>query len=267
MMKILAVADVFARAGRDTIINYLPDIIREYGVDMVIANGENAAHGRGINPNCAEEMFGSGVDVITTGNHVWDNRSVFDLLEQNANVIVPANLIQKHGNKGYVIYEKNGIRVGVINLIGKVYTNIDADCPFKTADKILETIRNDVDITVVDFHAEATSEKVAMGWYLDGRVSAVYGTHTHIQTADESILNKGTGYITDVGMTGPVYSVLGMERDVVINRFLGKNSGRFEPADGCCQINAALFDIEPKTGKTQSVVRIFRKMPRGVQRH
>lgn len=254
-MKILFVGDIVGACGREAFYRHLPGLRQEHALDMVVVNGENAAHGRGLTLNISEEFFEAGVDVITMGNHVWDNKDIFQILDYNPRVIRPANLPAGNPGRGSVVCEAGGVHVGVLNLLGQVFMD-PCDSPFAAAERELEALRKQTDVILVDLHAEATSEKMAMGWFLDGRVSAVVGTHTHIQTADEKVLPKGTAYITDVGMTGAYYSVLGTDRKIVVDRFVTRLPQKFALADGAAQLNAVVLDVDETTGKSRSIVRI-----------
>ncbi len=262
-MKILFVGDVFGSAGRRIVREHLPHVRESHQVDLTVINGENAAGGFGITPSLAEELFDLGADVITTGNHVWDKKELIEYMksapeeshQRARRVLRPANL--QHGLPGYGVYEgtlADGQSYAVINIMGRVFMNGTND-PFNKIDRILEGIQTK--IILVDFHAEATSEKVAMGWYLDGRVTAVLGTHTHIPTADERILPGGTAYQTDVGMSGPYDSVIGVEKELVLNRFLTGMSGKFEAATGNPKMCAAVISCDPMTGKAHRIQRLM----------
>lgn len=255
-MKILCIGDIAGAVGRDMIRHELKSIIEEKGIDLVMANGENAAHGRGITRNVYNELCDLGIEAFTMGNHTWDCREVATLLTHKTNIIRPANYEGECPGSGSMIIEKSGVKVGIVNLIGRIYMS-PAACPFAAAKRVTDKIREITPIIIVDFHAEATSEKEAMGWYLDGKVSAVFGTHTHVQTADDMILPKGTGYITDLGMTGPAHSILGMDRHIVIERFLNGMPKRLEIADGKGQFCGAVFDIDNKSGKCVGVERVY----------
>lgn len=253
-MKILFVGDIMGNCGRTMLFKSLDRLYRSFGFDALIVNGENSAHGRGITKTICSEFFNIGVNAITMGNHVWNNKEVFKAFDEYDSIIRPANLNKSLPGTGSTIFEAaNGESVGVINLIGRVSME-PVDCPFEAADREIEKIKKHTDTIIVDFHAEATSEKVAMGYYLDGRVSAVVGTHTHIQTADEKILPNQTAYITDVGMTGPYNSVIGMGKDEVIQKFLTGLAPRFEPAEGMAQFNGVVIDTE--SGKAKKIERI-----------
>jgi metallophosphoesterase (TIGR00282 family) len=242
-MKILCIGDIVGKPGRNYINTMLPKLINEHKIDFVIANGENCAHGVGLTRATYEELVYAGVDVITMGNHTWAKKEVIEFIEEKTNLIRPANFPSNNPGRGYTIIEKAGMRIAVINLIGRVYLD-SYDCPFKKADEILENLENKADIIIVDFHAEATSEKLALGWYLDGRVTALFGTHTHVQTSDERLLPKGTGYITDVGMTGPYDSILGVDKDIIIKKFISLMPGKFEVANDRATFGALLLELE-----------------------
>ena len=255
-MKILAIGDIFGRCGRDAVFTQLEHSRDEY--DLIVANGENAAHGRGISKPVYEELCLAGIDAFTLGNHSWGCPDVVKIMRYNDNICRPANFEgDVCGTGSIVVKAKNGVRVGIINLIGRTYMPQTAKSPFYTADEELEKLSGKCDIILVDFHAEATSEKLAMGYYLDGRVTAIFGTHTHVQTADAKILPRGTGYITDLGMTGPSVSVLGVEKNIIVERFLGGMPKKFEVAAGNSQFCGAVFEIDENTKKTLKVTRIY----------
>ena len=255
-MRFLLIGDVVGRPGRKCLHDLLPQIRINYQVDFTIANGENLASGTGINKKTAEELFESGVDFITTGNHVWDKKEAIEYLDKEQRIIRPLNYPPQAPGRGYAITECKGIKIGIINTSGRVYMPA-LDCPFRTVAEAVQTIRKQTKIIIVDFHAEATSEKIALGRYLDGNVSAVVGTHTHVQTADERILRGGTAYITDLGMTGPVESVLGMDPEKVMTKFLTQMPVRFEVASkGPLQFNGVLIDVDENTGLATGISRL-----------
>ncbi|WP_068748501.1 TIGR00282 family metallophosphoesterase [Thermovenabulum gondwanense] len=255
-MKILFIGDIVGRPGRNILKENLKNIIEEYTVDFVIANGENAAGGNGITKKVAEELFETGVNFLTMGNHVWDNKDIFTFIDNEERIIRPLNYPPGTPGKGSKIIEiKNNLKIGIINISGRTYMQ-NLDCPFRTCIEEIEKISSITNIIIVDFHAEATSEKQAMGWYLDGKVSAVIGTHTHVQTADERILPGGTAYITDVGMTGAFNSILGVEVEGVIKKFITQLPARFDVAKGIAQLNSVLIEIEENTGRATSINRI-----------
>lgn len=261
-MRILFIGDIFGRPGRTIVQERLKGLVREHSIGLIIANGENSAAGFGITPSLAEDLFELGVDVITTGNHVWDKREILDYFEiGNANNSDPARRLLRPANyppdmPGWGMYEgkKNGVPYAVINLQGRIFMASNDD-PFRKADQLLKEIQ--AKVIFVDIHAEATSEKVALGWYLDGRVTAVVGTHTHIPTADERVLPKGTAYITDVGMSGPYDSVIGVQKELVVGKFLSNMPVRFEPATGDVRLCAVVVDCDENTGRAQSIQRLM----------
>lgn len=258
-MKILAVGDIVSQPGLDTVSRLLRKIRKEHGIDFVIANGENAS-GVGITPDQAEDIFAAGADVITLGNHVFNKRQIVPYLDDCAYILRPANQAPQLPGRGWGIYDCLGYRLLVINLIGRCEMAFGPDNPFLMVDRILREQQGKYDIAVCEFHASATSEKLAMGFYLDGRCSAVYGTHTHVQTADERVNPKGTGYITDLGMTGPLWSVLGIEPQQSISMFRGDLTEYFRPAAGETALMGAIFEIDTTTGKCGSVTRVFERM-------
>ncbi len=252
-MRILFIGDVFASPGRRMVAESLPDLISAERIDLVIANAENAAGGFGVTPPVAEELFGMGIDVLTSGNHIWDKKETFDYLERQRRLLRPANYPGNLPGSGvHVGRGRNGVEAAVINLQGRTHM-LPIDDPFRKADQILADLDADVKVRIVDFHAEVTSEKVAMGWYLDGRVSAVIGTHTHVPTADARILPNGTAYLTDVGMTGPYDSIIGVERDIILRRFLTGLPVRMEPAKGKVELHSVILDVDEATGRAVSI--------------
>ncbi len=255
-MRILCIGDIMGVVGREIIKFRLDELVQKYNADFIIANAENATHGRGITKNVYEELSDYGIDAFTMGNHTWGCKDIIALLQHRNNIIRPANYDGECPGRGSMIIEKNGVKIGIINILGRTYMTPCA-CPFQTAKTLIEKIRKITPIIIVDFHAEATSEKVAMGWYLDGKATAVFGTHTHVQTADEIVLPKGTGYISDLGMTGPSNSVLGMNKHIVIDRFLNGMPQKFELAGGRGQLCGAVFDIDAENGRCNSIERIF----------
>ena len=258
-MKILAIGDIFGRVGRDAVFTVLDRMAGN--VDLIIANAENASHGRGLTKPVYEELKSAGIDAFTMGNHVWGCPDIESVMRYNDDVIRPANFEGDIPGPGSVVVKaKNGVRVGVINLIGRTYMQGPIASPFLVADAEIEKLKGKADVILVDFHAEATSEKMALGYYLDGRVSAVFGTHTHIQTADSKVLPKGTGYITDLGMTGPEHSVLGLDKNTIINRFINGMPQKFTVASGKGQFSGAVFEIDENTGKTVGIERIYKEL-------
>jgi len=257
-VKILFVGDVFGKPGKRAASQFIPKIREEHGITFCIANGENAAGGFGLTDNIAKKMLAYGIDVITSGNHIWDRQEAYRLLEEESSRILrPANYPPKVPGAGYTVRETiNGVKVGVVNLQGRIFMP-PIDCPFRTADDILNRIRQQAKVIIVDFHAEATSEKMALGWYLDGRVSAVLGTHTHVMTADERILPKGTAYISDVGMTGPYESVIGVKVEQSLTRIMNQIPTRFTPAEKGVMFSAVIVEINERTGGALYIERIF----------
>lgn len=255
-MKILFIGDVVGSPGRDMIKEYLPRLQKKYKANITIINGENAAAGKGITDKIYRSFLEMGANAITLGNHTWDNKDIFEFIDHAKYLVRPANFPEGTPGKGSLLLNMNGIEIGIINLQGRTFL-APLDCPFKKADELISEIRKRTNIIFVDFHAEATSEKLAMGWYLDGRVTAVVGTHTHVQTADHRILPNGTAYITDVGMTGPYNGILGVEKDSVMKRFLTNLPVRFEVASGPEQLSAVLIEVDPKTGKAKKIERIL----------
>ncbi len=254
-ITILAIGDIIGKPGRKLCRRLIPELQREHGVDFVIANGENSAGGMAITPVVARELLESGVDVITTGNHVWGSREIEEIIDTEPRLLRPANYPPGTRGRGYEIFETVNRRICVINLMGRVHME-PLDCPFRKFDEIHSAVGKNADIFIVDFHAEATSEKRAMGWHVDGRAAVLYGTHTHVQTADEEILPGGTGYISDLGMTGPFNSVIGMDREISLERFLTFPRRKFSVATGNVKLNGALFVINGE-GKTERVQRII----------
>ena len=253
LMNILAVGDIVGDSGIKHLEKNLRPLKKLKNIGFTIVNGENAS-GVGVTPEQAWRIYDAGADVVTLGNHTFGKMQIQDLLEDARWILRPANYSGRAPGRGYGIYDVNGLRIRVINLIGRCDLDWKAADPFTTADALLK--KEQADITLVDFHAEATSEKLALGYYLDGRVSALWGTHTHVPTADEQIYEKGTGYITDLGMTGAVHSVLGIETRQSIESFLGGLPGRYRPAEGPCKLQGAIFTIDTSTGRCTAVERI-----------
>ena len=255
-MKILFVGDIYGRPGKKVASKFIPRYLEEKGVDFCIANGENAAGGFGLTSNIARKYFSFGIDVITSGNHIWDLKETQSILSESDNILRPANYPQGVPGKGYTVLRKNGMSIGVLNLIGRIFMQ-PVDCPFSVADEIVASLNIQTNIIIVDFHAEASSEKMALGWYLDGRVSAVLGTHTHVMTADERILPEGTAYISDVGMTGPHDSIIGVRIEQSLARLIKQMPVRFSPAENGLKFSAVLLEIEDSSGRALSIERIF----------
>jgi metallophosphoesterase (TIGR00282 family) len=248
--------DVVGRPGRQAVARYLPQLVKEHRPDIVVANGENAAGGLGISRDTALPLFAAGVEVITLGNHVWAQKGAEELYRDDERVIRPANLPPGLAGRGGGVFKtRSGAKLGVINLLGRTFME-PMDDPFRAADIIIEEIRQETPVILVDMHAEATSEKGALAWYLDGRVSAVVGTHTHVATCDERILPKGTAFLTDVGMVGPRDSILGVKIDAVLEKFLKQTRLRFEVADGPVIMNGVVLEVDDDTGRASSISRI-----------
>ncbi|MBM3251418.1 MAG: TIGR00282 family metallophosphoesterase [Candidatus Omnitrophica bacterium] len=259
-MNILILGDVVGKPGRDAIAALLPQIIKKHKIDFTIVNIENAAGGAGITPKVVDELSGAGVDVLTTGDHIWDRREILDIVDIKENLLRPANYPDGTPGKGYCVIEKDKNFIGVLNVQGRVFMKPAVDCPFKKATEIIAKIKTKTPIIIVDMHAEATSEKIALGHFLDGQVSAVVGTHTHVQTADEKILPQGTAYITDIGMCGPCDSVIGQRKEKIIERFLTSMPLRFEVASEDVQLQGAIIEIDEKSGKAKKIERIIKKV-------
>lgn len=256
MIRIFCIGDIVGRPGRQAIKALLPDLQKRHQLDLILANGENASGGVGLTRKVTEELLGYGIQIITLGNHTWDNREIFQFIDDEKYPLIrPANYPPKTPGKGYRIFQVNQLKIGVINLLGRVFMG-DFDCPFRAFDLIYEELTGLTDFILVDFHAEATAEKVAFSWYVDGRAAAVFGTHTHVQTADERILSSGTGYISDLGMTGPTDSVIGVKKDAVIEKFLTQLPRRFEVAKDDTMLNGVIFEIDEISGKTKHIQRI-----------
>jgi metallophosphoesterase (TIGR00282 family) len=255
-MKLLFVGDIVGSSGRQIVSDRLADIVQMRRIDLVIANGENSASGFGITPRLADELFEAGVEVLTGGNHIWDRKEILDYFPTHPRLLRPANFADVNPGSGlYVGAARNGVPYAVLNLQGRVFMASN-DCPFRAADRELARIPAEVRVIFVDFHAETTSEKEAMGWYLDGRVSAVIGTHTHVATADEQILPGGTAFQTDAGMTGPHNGVIGMDKAAILRKFLDGQPARFEVATGDVQMNTVLIDVDETTGRARAIERV-----------
>ncbi len=256
IVRILFLGDVFAQPGRKALKEMLSLLISQYKIDFTIANGENIAGGSGITHDSVRELYNAGVQCVTTGNHVWRQKEGHSLLDDDPRVLRPANYPKTVPGCEYSVFTVGSVRIGVFNLLGRVYMDPPLDSPFEKADAVLELLKDEADITLCDFHAEATSEKVALGWYLDGRITAVVGTHTHIQTADERILDNGTAYITDVGMTGSHDSVIGVQKDLILTRFLTGMPVTFKPGEKDIWINGVIISCDPTTGKATAIERV-----------
>ena len=255
-MRILFIGDIVGKAGRQAIDGVLQKVIADHKIDFTIANGENAAGGMGITPAIAIEMLDQGVDVLTSGNHIWAKKEILPFLDEELRILRPANYPPRVPGRGSGIFHSpNGQKVGVLNLEGRVFMK-HLDCPFRVGEKEVELLRKETNVILVDFHAEATSEKMAMGWFLNGRVSAILGTHTHVQTSDEKILDEGTAYITDVGMTGPLASVIGIRKQVALDRLLTQIPWKFDVATEEIELQGVAIDVDSETGKSKSIQRI-----------
>ena len=264
-MKILLIGDIIGRPGRVIVERCVIPLREARQIDLVIANCENAAGGSGVTPSIADDLFRAGVDVLTSGNHVWRKKEAYELLRLDPRVLRPANYPNGAPGSGSTVVETlSGLKVGVLNVMGRVFME-PLDCPFRTAERELARLKLVTPVIVVDMHAEATSEKVAMGWFLDGQVSCVFGTHTHIPTADERVLPNGTAFITDVGMTGPYDSVIGRRVDQILERFLSSMPHKSEVADANIQLRGLLVDVNPATGKATAVERLTKISERTVR--
>ena len=254
-MNILMVGDVFGEPGRSALQKLLPRLREEHRVDFTVVNVENAASGFGVTPQMARAFLDQGVDVMTSGNHIWDRKEIVEYITRENLLLRPANFPAGTPGVGHITLKAGPHRVAVLNLMGRVFMH-PIDCPFRKADELLPELRKETPIILVDMHAEATSESVAMGWYLDGRVSAVVGTHRHVQTADERVLPKGTAYITDLGMTGPIDSVIGVDTDLILQRFLTQMPIRFEAARGPAALHGVIITVDPDTGRASEIRRL-----------
>lgn len=255
-MKVLFIGDIVGKPGRRAVKVLLPGIVGNHGVDLVIANCENAAGGFGVTRKVVDELYASEIDILTSGNHIWDKKDVEEFIDGYETLLRPANYpIETPGRGSVVVQTASGVSLGVVNLEGRVFMK-PLDCPFRVAEREIDALKGETDIVIVDMHAEATSEKEALGWFLDGRVSAVVGTHTHVQTADERVLPRGTAYITDAGMTGPCDSVLGIKKEVALERFLTLLPNRYDVAKGDVRLQGVLIDIDDTTGRALSIERL-----------
>ncbi len=261
-MNLLFLGDVVGKPGRQAVAALLPALIDREEIAFVIANCENVTNGAGVDPKGAEDLLRAGVDVLTSGNHIWRMKEIVPFIENDGRLLRPANFPPGTPGSGCVVRETaGGVRVAVLNLIGRVFMD-SVDCPFRAAEAIVPELRRQADVVFVDMHAEATSEKGAMGWFLDGQVSAVVGSHTHVQTADERLLPEGTAYLTDAGMCGPTESVIGVRRELVIRRFLSKMPVRFETAGGAAILQGALVDVDESSGRARSIRRVQQRFER-----
>jgi metallophosphoesterase (TIGR00282 family) len=253
-VRILFIGDIFGSPGRRIVADHVEDIVKTNRIDLAIANAENAAGGFGITPAIAEDLFALGLDILTSGNHVWDKRELYDYLNRQPRLLRPANYPEAPGHGLIAVKARNGVECAVLNLQGRTYMP-STDCPFRKADLLLSQIDPAIKVKFVDFHAEVTSEKMALGWYLDGRVSAVVGTHTHVPTADTRILPGGTAYQTDCGMTGPYRSVIGVDTETILQRFLSGLPVRMEAAKQGVELHSVIVDVDEETGKALSIRR------------
>jgi 2',3'-cyclic-nucleotide 2'-phosphodiesterase len=257
-MNILFIGDIFGRPGRRVVAKALPALKEEFSIDITVANGENAAGGLGATPENLDELLAAGVQAFTFGNHTWNKRVLVDAIDKYATVVRPANYKPHAPGRGSALIEaRGGQRLGIVNLLGRVYME-PVECPFDTADREIEALRAETPHILVDMHAEATAEKAALGWHLDGRCSAVVGTHTHVQTADERVLPGGTAYITDVGMTGPQDSVIGVEKELAIGKFVTGMPAKWEVATGRAGICAVVIETDDETGRARRIERVMR---------
>jgi len=255
-VKLLFIGDIIGKPGREALSRELHRIVDRHRVDLVIANGENAAGGFGLTAETAQELFKCGVQMITSGNHIWDKKDSLEYIKREERIVRPANYPEGTPGRGATLVSTpGGVKVGILNLEGRVFMN-NLDCPFRCADREIAKLKEETPIIFVDFHAEATSEKVSLGWYLDGRVSAVVGTHTHVQTADERILTAGTAYMTDAGMTGSFDSVIGVRKEDAIEKFITQRPAKFEVAKKDIRINGVVIEVDEKSGLALSIERI-----------
>jgi len=255
-MNVLMVGDIFGDSGRAALTKLLPKIRQQHAIDVAVVNIENAAGGFGVTPQIARSVLeGGGVDVLTSGNHIWDKKEIIPYIGKENLLLRPANFPPGTPGFGHITVKAGPHRVGVLNLMGRIFMN-PIDCPFRKADELVAELRREASVVLVDMHSEATSEVMALGWYLDGRVSAVVGTHRHVQTADERVLPGGTAYITDLGMTGPIDSVIGVDKDIIIQRFLTQMPIRFEPAKGPAALRGVVIAVDPDTGRATSIRRL-----------
>lgn len=259
-MKILLIGDIVGRVGKHACSQVIPRLIREREIDLVVANAENAAAGSGLTPQMFLKLRHQGVDCCTMGDHIYKRREIISLLEQSDRIVRPANYPAEAAGREYALFEaRNGVRVAVISLIGRTFMNLRADCPFHAADRVLAALPSDVKIILVDVHAETTSEKVALGWHLDGRATAVVGTHTHIPTADARVLPAGTAYMTDLGMTGPYDSVLGRDKHNVIRSLITGMPYPYDVAEKDVHLSGALVEADPATGRALAIDRVWER--------
>jgi 2',3'-cyclic-nucleotide 2'-phosphodiesterase len=254
--SVLFIGDIVGKAGRLAVEELVPELMEQHKIDLVIANCENAAAGRGVTPKIAEFLFDCGIDILTSGNHIWDKQEIIPYVDTELRILRPANYPDSTPGRGYGVFNDNhGRQVGVVNLCGKLFMD-SYENPYTSALNLIDVLKYKTNLIILDFHAEATSEKIAFGWYLDGKISALVGTHTHVQTADERVLPNGTAYITDVGMTGAMDSVIGMDREKSIKRFLTLMPQRLEPAEENIWLNGIIIDLDCESGKATGIRRI-----------
>jgi metallophosphoesterase (TIGR00282 family) len=256
-MKILILGDIYGRPGRRILRDQLQEIIKENVIDFTIVNGENASGGNGLTVKNAKELLAMPINAITMGNHVWQQKELLTEIDQFSQIIRPLNYPEPCPGKGYHIFEYQNKKIGIVNLSGQIFMP-SLNCPFNTIKPIMEKLKENSDIIIVDFHAEATSEKIAFGYFLDGFATVVYGTHTHVQTADERLLPKGTAYITDIGMTGPLNGVIGVDKDIILSNMLTKRPNRFVTATGAVQINGIILEINDETNQAMAIQRFYK---------
>lgn len=262
-MNILFISDIVGGPGRRVVKELLPQLKENNNIDFCVINGENAAGGFGLTEEIADELFDMGIDVITSGNHIWDRREIAPYLQSNPRILRPVNYPPENPGRGSGVFQAgNGQQVGVINLQGRVFMK-EIDCPFRTVNSVIQQLKEETDLILVDFHGEATAEKVAMGWYLDGRVTAVIGTHTHIQTADERVLPGGTGYITDAGMSGGIDGVIGIKAELAIKRFITQTPNRFQPSDKNLVVMGVILTVDTQSCRTEKIERF--QLPRSTE--
>ena len=255
-MRILFVGDIVGKAGRQAVEGLLERCVADHQIDFTVANGENAAGGMGITPVIASEFLDLGIDVLTSGNHIWAKKEIIPFLDEEERLLRPANYPDRVPGRGAGVFRLgNGKKIGILNLEGRVFMR-NLECPFRVGEKEVEKLKEQTPIILVDFHAEATSEKVALAWFLNGKVSAVVGTHTHVQTADERILSGGTAYITDAGMTGPLASVIGIRRQIALERFLTQVPIKFDVATEEIELQGVILEVDEQTGKSRSIERV-----------
>ncbi len=255
-MNVLMIGDIVAKPGRKLVEMHLPSLIEQHKLDFVVANCENVAHGFGVTPETADELFRMGANVLTSGNHIWDKKEIMEYIHSESRLLRPANYPKIVPGKGHIVARsRKGIKVGVLNVQGRVFMGPSED-PFSIAQDLVEQMRKETPIILVDMHGEASSEKQAMGWFLDGKVTAVCGTHTHVPTADQRILPAGTAYVTDIGMTGPYDSIIGVEKDQIIQKFLDQIPTRFEPAKENPILQSMLIEVDEDSGLAQKIQRI-----------